>query len=64
MCYFNNIALNQYIDIYRSAKKLMFACSGDGHLLPISVVWKPENLYDSCRTGEASGWFDQKHFDN
>lgn len=60
-------------DFAKSATSLMFACSGDGKLLPIYVVYKAENLYDSWRFGgpkgtrygcTKSGWFDQKHFED
>lgn len=59
-------------DFTKSSTSLMFSCSGEGTLLPIYVVYKAENLYDSWRNGgptgtrygcTKSGWFDQKHFE-
>lgn len=60
-------------DFAKSATSLMFSASGDGILLPIYVIYKAENLYDSWRTRgpkgtrygcTKSGWFDQKHFED
>ncbi|KAJ8870952.1 hypothetical protein PR048_027254 [Dryococelus australis] len=38
----------------------MFACSGNGNMLPIYVVFKAEHLYESWTVGR---WFDQKPFE-
>lgn len=60
------------IDFAKSSTSLMLACSGNGDLLPVYVVFKAEHLYESWTVGgpksarygnSKSGWFDQKHFE-
>ena len=55
----------------KSAVSLMFTGTADGELLPLYVVYKAENLYDSwCRNGppgtrygcSKSGWFETENF--
>lgn len=60
-------------DFAKSATSLMFSCTGNGQLLPLYIIYKAENMYESWRTGgpkgtrygcTKSGWFDQRHFED
>lgn len=57
----------------KSSTSLMFSAAGDGTLLPLYVVYKAKNLYDSwtqggprqCRYNRTkSGWFDAVTFED
>lgn len=57
----------------KTSTSIMFACSGDGTMLPVYTVYKSQHLYDTWCTGgpkssfynrTISGWFDTKTFED
>lgn len=64
---------DRVLDSSRAAQSVMFACTGDGKLLPPYVVYKALNVYKSwTEAGPAgaryaatkSGWFDMSTFED